>query len=49
MSNRKISRTLAKSLLNKLGHEGINCIQQTGELPAVKLTASEMECLRGVI
>ncbi len=47
MGNQKISKALAQSVINKLGREGVSYIYETGELPAVKLTSREMECLRG--
>jgi hypothetical protein len=38
---------IMKSVMGKLGNEGIEYVEKNGELPAVKLTCSEMNALRG--
>jgi|JI102314A1RNA_FD_contig_31_6404283_length_1097_multi_3_in_0_out_0_2 hypothetical protein len=42
MSNKKI----AESIFRKLGKEGMAHVEETGELPAVKLTSEEMNLLK---
>lgn len=43
----EFDRKLVETIFKKLGKEGAEHFVKTGELPAVKLTAQEMEFVKG--
>ena len=42
-----MSDEIAKSIINKLGKEGMEYLQKNGELPEIKLSPEEMNFIKG--